>query len=574
METGRETPQGPDQYFELVNGNRTFRNNWLANDIEDDFNFVYVKDTERFYIYTGKYWEEKAERKIKEECNHRLGDEYTPARANKVVDTIKTRGRITHRKEDFQPNKNKIPFNNGYYNLETEELEEHKPEDNFTHIIPWDYNPEAQCPKINEFLDDILENEKDKETIIETIGYSLLADYPYAHALILYGGGNNGKSVLLDLWKKILSEDNYKEEQLQQLEKSRFATQSLYRKLAVFNDDLPSTELETGSTLKALTGGGDIRAEYKGGAHFQFSNYATPVFACNEIPGTKDTSDGFFRRWEIINFPYEFKDNPVTSTQKKKVPKDQLIPELTKESEIEGLLNEAVIALELIKENGGFTYKTSPEDTETLWKSYSNPVEQFLEVCIEQGMTQQDARELDGEPSKDLSEYSYDFIKKDDLVFLINKYCEHFDSKAPSKTAITQKLKNDSPYYVQEGRTRQLGSDNKRTRVYKFIKFTDEFVDFVLKNEKRPDCPYFFENLRAHAGNIVQSYKKSQDTQDRLSLKDKIKEFIEKQRGDYVEEEELIDSINEDREKLDEKISDLINKGVIYRPKPGKVSTI
>lgn len=575
LQKDKKKEYNPEAFFETVQGQRTFRNNWLANEIEDKYQFKYVEETQKFYIYTGKKWEDKAERVIKEECNDILQDEYEPRRANKVVDTIKTRSHITTTKQEFRPCTYKIPFKNGVYNLDNGELEDHKPEDNFTHVIPWEYDPDAQCPRINEFLDEILENERDKTTIIETIGYSLLADYPYAHALILFGGGKNGKSVLLELWKQLLSEKNYKEEQLQVLEENRFATQSLYRKLAVFNDDLPGTKLSTGSTLKSLTGGGEVRAEYKNGAHFQFKNFATPVFACNEIPETQDQSDGFFRRWEIINFPYKFVEEPKRDFEKEKMPKDKLLEELTQESEMMGLVNEAIVALEVMREQGGFTYKTDPEDTRGLWKSYSNPVDQFIENCLEQGLTQHDARELDSDqdPNTDLSEYAYDFIKKDDLVFLIDKYCQHFDAKSPSKTKITQKLKNESPYYVQEGRTRQLGSDDSRERVYKFIKFTDEFVDFVLSDEKRPECPYFFENLRVHGREIVQSYQKTRDAQDTKSIGDRILDYIDDNGGE-VDEQDVIDDLDEDSGKVDERMQQMLNNGELFRPRPGVVKTI
>jgi len=32
------------------------------------------------------------------------------------------------------------------------------------------------------------------------------------------------------------------------------------------------------------------------------------IFACNELPRVYDTSKGFWRRWILINFPYEFVD--------------------------------------------------------------------------------------------------------------------------------------------------------------------------------------------------------------------------------------------------------------------------
>lgn len=576
MTSGRDKPKGPSIYFENVQGNRKFRPNFLAQDIEEEYLFKFVDDTEKFYVYKDNYWQEKAERIIEEECNEKLQDEYEPAYKSKVIDTIKTRGSIRTSKRDFQPCKYKIPFANGVFNLKEKKLEEHRPEDKFTHKICWDYDPDSQCPEINNFLDEVLSNKKDKELILETIGYSLLADYPYAHSLLLHGKGKNGKTVLLKLWKTLLSEENYKEEELQQLEHGRFATRWIYRKLGLFCDDMPSTKLETGSTLKSLTGGGETRAEIKGGDHFEFSSYATPVFACNQIPESNDESEGFYRRWEIINFPFKFVDNPLKENEKQKKDKQTLMDSLTSEKEIKGLINEAVVRLEMMIENGGFASKTDAESTRSLWKSYSSPFDQFVENCIEQGMTQKDAQELD-EDSIDtsLNEYNYDFIVKDDLVYLVNKYCEYYSSRAPSKTKITQKLKNESPYYIQEGRTRQLGDDDSRERVYKFIKFSDEFLDFVYKKEKCPDCPYFFENLRAHAYKVKRSLQKSEDTKDKSNdIGYAIKDFIDQQSGDAVDEQKIYEKLDYPESKLDSKINKLKQEGEIFRPRPGVLQKV
>lgn len=575
----------PNRYFERNgNGRLTFKPDRMARHIEENYRFKYVEETGKFWVYQDNYWQDRAERVIKEEVNTRLNSEYEPSYASKTVDTIKNRENISvDTKKKFQPAENKIPFKNCVYNIKTEQIEAHKPENHFTHIIPWNYNPDAQCPRINKFLDTILDSERDKETILETIGYSMLADYPYGHALLLHGKGKNGKSVLLNLWKHLLGGKNYKEEQLQQLEETRFATQSIYRKLAVFNDDLPSKKLESGSTLKAMTGGGEVRAEIKGGKHFQFENFATPVFACNEIPESSDDSDGFYRRWEIVNFPFKFVDNPKRNMDKQKKDKTLLMEELKQESEIEGLINEAVVRLVLMKKQSGFTFKTDAEDTRSLWKSYSNPFQQFLELCLDQGMTQEDAKELDTDRvDADLSEYDYDFIVKEDLVWLIDKYCEYYGSKAPTKTTITRELKNHSPYFVRTGRTRQLGSDQGvRTPVYKYLRFSDEFEKFIESDEKRPECPYFFANLRGCANKVKRSKRKTPDTVDTLDLgEEEILEFVtdQSENSGGVSVSDLVDEFSDrdgvGREDVEDKIRGLEKVGALFKPEPGMVEKL
>lgn len=569
----------PRDYFRRnSNGTDKFKPDLLAQELIEDFHFKYIEDTETLYVYDDKYWQDRGERLVKNEANKRLGEEYEPHYANKTIDAIKDREKISFQKKNFRPCKYKIPFKDCTYNLKTNQKEQHNPEDNFTHIIPYELDRDAQCPKISDFLDTVLENKRDKELILETMGYTLLADMPYGHALLLNGEGKNGKSVLLQVWKKMIGEDNYKEEELQQLENGRFATRWLYRKLGLFSDDMSSERLESGNTLKSLTGGGDTRAEIKGGDHFEFQNFATPVFACNDIPESNDDSEGFYRRWEIVNFPYKFVDNPVRDNEKEQKPKDQLVNSLTSKEEMRGLINEALTRLEMIKENGGFYNKTQAEDTRSLWRSYSSPLEQFVENCLEQGLTPNDIDDLERESSDtNLQDYGYDFVIYDDLHWLVKKYCEYYGARPPTKTHLTQYLKNQSPYFTQVGRTRRISDDEGRTKVYKFIRYSEEFVNFLRNEGEMSECPYFFQNLCAHAKKTQQDISKTPDTRtdnSSTSIGQSIRDFVTSQRQELVDKQELIDELDFNEDKIEEKINQLEHDGEIYEPRPGKLQKV
>ena len=66
--------------------------------------------------------------------------------------------------------------------------------------------------------------------------------------------------------------------------------------------------LSSTSLIKQLTGGDKIGFEKKGKDPFSDYNYAKMIIASNSLPTTQDTSDGFFRRWLIIDFPNEFEE--------------------------------------------------------------------------------------------------------------------------------------------------------------------------------------------------------------------------------------------------------------------------
>ena len=48
----------------------------------------------------------------------------------------------------------------------------------------------------------------------------------------------------------------------------------------------------------------EIVTQYKD--HIDFINYAKMIFSSNELPPISDLSDGFWLRWILIPFPYQF----------------------------------------------------------------------------------------------------------------------------------------------------------------------------------------------------------------------------------------------------------------------------
>jgi len=464
----------PYEYFEdMPSGSKKFQPRWLAEEIMNHYQFQWVRELEKLYVYKDEYWKPQAMRIVEEECNKRLGDEHRRNRVTEVKEIIKTERSIS--RFDFTPPEYKINFKNGVYNLQESKLEEHDPENYFTQKIPWDYDPHAVCPAINEFIEEITQSSEDAETLMESAGYTLMPSIPISKAFILVGEGGNGKTMFLELLKEVLGRENYKEEDLQQLEETRFGTQSLYQKLALFSDDLPSKGLKTAGTFKSLVGGGEVRAEYKGGAHFQFKNYATPVFACNDIPQTEDNSDGFFRRWMIVNFPYKFKDNPSSKDeyQKQKKPEHELKMELLDDDEIKGFINEIIVHIEHVLEKGKFTHDLDVEEIRKQWNAYSDPVNEFIEKYIEQGITKNEA-ERKARNQVEFTEYDFDYIVKDDLHDLVSIYCEGRSTRPPTKAELT-KILNRKELYFTKTRSVQPTEDDSQVQIYRGLGFSTDF---------------------------------------------------------------------------------------------------
>lgn len=487
------------QYFKQPDSLKGFKANRLAQDIEKDFNFVYSLLQEELYVFEEGYYQNKGERLVREECNIRLGDEFKKSRVNDVVEAIKTRPGVAKTKEEFRPPKYKINFENGVYDLMKEELLEHDHKYMFTQQIPHKYKEDAECPSIKEFFNEITESEEDAKTLMELSGYAMLPNMPISAAFLLIGKGGNGKTVFIETLKELLGEANTKDEDLQKIENSKFHTSPLYRKLMVISDDLPSEKLETGSTLKSLTGGGDVRAEIKNGERFEFKNYATPLFACNEIPQTEDQSKGFFRRWILLDFPFEFTENPNPDNPKEKERESEfsLKKRLHKAEELEGYVKQSIDALVRVLENQSFASQKPAEETRQRWNSYASPIMEFIYEYIEQGTTYNEAERQSNSNQNSITEYDFDFIPKDELITLVSAYCEARNHQPPNKTELKKKLDKAELYYSLS-RTTQVENVEGQVQVYRGIKYSDKFNELLEECESLQGLHTKLENSNVY----------------------------------------------------------------------------
>lgn len=63
----------------------------------------------------------------------------------------------------------------------------------FFNKLPVKYDPDAKCPLIDEFLQDVLTEQDDRKVFYELGGFCLLKDYRFEKAFMFIGEGRNGK---------------------------------------------------------------------------------------------------------------------------------------------------------------------------------------------------------------------------------------------------------------------------------------------------------------------------------------------------------------------------------------------
>jgi P4 family phage/plasmid primase-like protien len=304
-----------------------------------------------------------------------LGERYRRAHADTVESMVLAR-------EPFindTPPRDYLNVTNGLLEWRTGTLKPHTEAVPSTTRIPVRWNPEAQCPHIDRFLDMVVGPEC-APILEEVAGYALYPDQPLHKAVMLDGKGRNGKGTYLRILTALLGNDNIAAAPPQRLDTDRWAVAQLYGKLANLVGDVDPRTFKETATFKQATGQDLLQGEHKYGAPFTFTSRALIVAAFNSLPRSVDTTEGFFSRWLVVPFPFRFADPGIDGTVPPGcLPKDpDLAEKVTATAELEGFLVRAVAGLQRVMAAGRFSHAQAVSDAEAEFRRHADPVRGFL----------------------------------------------------------------------------------------------------------------------------------------------------------------------------------------------------
>lgn len=203
-----------------------------------------------------------------------------------------------------QPDSRYISVPAGLFDLVEGDVVPHDPRVLTTYQIQVD--PDFDCPttEFDKFLTSVL-HPGDMDRVLDILAYLLLPGNPEQKAVLLCGKGRNGKGVLLRVIEAIIGSEFMAGVSLQELG-TRFAAADLYGKVINIVGDIDGDHISHTGKFKQMTGGDTVRMDVKGAQAFSGRIWAVPVFSANQIPTSADTSHGYLRRWEVIDFPNTF----------------------------------------------------------------------------------------------------------------------------------------------------------------------------------------------------------------------------------------------------------------------------
>lgn len=261
-----------------------------------------------------------------------------------------------------------INFTNGMLRWDYDpdpSLVDHHPEFMSTVRIPVAWDPLALCPLFDAFLESAVP-EDDRDRAWQILGYLLMSGNPLQRLFMLTGSGGNGKGVYLNVVRAMLGDDNVAAVPLQDFSESQFATAELFGKLANVCGDIDATFIQNTGRIKELSGDDKMKGERKFGQPFYFKFWGKAIFSANAIPGAADSSRGWLRRWEVVEFPYApTKPDPTLS--------QRII-----DSELAGIAAKAVYALRGLMEAGEFGRGESAEKAHAEFAEKANRVIRWI----------------------------------------------------------------------------------------------------------------------------------------------------------------------------------------------------
>ena len=245
----------------------------------------------------------------------------------------------------------------------------HSREDFFRYVLPYSYDPEAQCPLWHKFLDEVLPDQTVQDVMAEGIGLCLAPGVKSEKMLVFFGLGSNGKSVVLDVIESLFGSPNVSSVSLKDLTEDKRMLPEIEHKLVNISTE-GDHELNA-STLKALVSGEPVTAYelYRGPRPMR--RYARLITSFNVLPRAEATH-GFYRRFQIIPFD-------ITIDEKKA---DVNLASKLKQ-ELPGILNWVLEGLRRYLGSFRFSESKACEDALYHYRLNSNSVMLFVDEACE-----------------------------------------------------------------------------------------------------------------------------------------------------------------------------------------------
>lgn len=298
-------------------------------------------------------------------------------KAHQVLTAMRKDLRVHAEIADFD--KDPLLFNiaNGTLNLSDFTCRPHSPFDYLMKKSPVAFDKDARCPQFMRFLERVLPDPGVRDFVQRWFGYCLTGDTRIQWMVICHGGGQNGKSTLIDIILHVMGDYGMKvdmsafEEATSDRTMQTKAAMMGKRCILATETSQEVVTLREGF-IKDLTGGEPVAARFLYASPFNYSPTYKVTLSLNLTPNVSDTSISMRRRLRIV---------PFTVT----IPDEEKIDNLAKlliEHEAPGILNWLVEGCRLFLTEGIFVPPAIRSATERYFEEMDILGQFIEEVCV------------------------------------------------------------------------------------------------------------------------------------------------------------------------------------------------
>jgi putative DNA primase/helicase len=235
------------------------------------------------------------------------------ARLEAMLKVARTLPAHAARMADFDADPMLLNCRNAAVNLATGDLIQHNPELMMMHQANVDYDPAAQAPQWQAFLDRVMPDVEMQQFLARAVGYTLNGLTGEQVMFIHHGSGANGKSVFLKVMEEILGDYSQTVPRTTLLAKTNESIPTDVARM-VGKRFLQTSETAAGRRLdeevvKGLTGGEKQTARFLNRDFFDFTPTGTIHYVTNHLPRVTN-AESIWRRlvlvgWDVVIPPEE-----------------------------------------------------------------------------------------------------------------------------------------------------------------------------------------------------------------------------------------------------------------------------
>jgi P4 family phage/plasmid primase-like protien len=323
--------------------------------------------------YTGSHWEPLSQESVMARISNDYGHLQAARKHSDHRGIYATIGNITTQGIKTLDMRG-VNFANGFLD-ERLELRDHSSDYGMVYTLPFRYLPEqaGNSPHFFQFLEDCWGHDDDYQqkrmALQEALCVTLFGMGPrYQRVVLCQGVAKSGKSQMLKIAQSLVP-DHAKCFVPPNDWSDKFLPTQLHEKLINVCGELSEKKKIDGQRFKDIVDGAEMSGQQKGQQIFKFRPICTHWFASNHTPKTEDTSEGFNRRWLILEY-----NRPVPPEKRRIDIGDIIVAE-----EREAIVAWAVQAMPRLLEHNEYTLPRSHEQLIREVAQENNSVRFFLQ---------------------------------------------------------------------------------------------------------------------------------------------------------------------------------------------------